>query len=375
MISSNTHIPHLEDEIFMDAKGIHVVLQTLKEMQSYLQTGISSLNVTTKWDGAPAIVCGTDAYGYFFVSTKAIFNKNPVLLYTFESIKDYTSNQILRQKLATCLEYLPELNIKGILQGDMMYSEFDLYSTDEHICFKPNVVEYKVPLNTNLGKHIEESAMGIVFHTSYNSFLTEANYKVDVGALTSSKNVWFRDATLVNAIGLEAFFTENENQQYNDYLRAIKQLIRNCPQKTLNTFSVNETIKSLTQRYINATIRKGESVFDTAGLILFVDRKLQEDISSAKKLGTIINRKTKKKEIMDWFILNLNGLCNMFEIYEMTIQAKTMLLNKLNQMKDIETNCIPEGYVVSGLGSLVKLVDRPNFSYQNFNMEKSWRTI
>ncbi len=358
----------------MDSNGVHDVLYTLQEMGKHLQTGTSSLNITTKWDGAPAIVCGTDRYGHFFVSTKAIFNKNPVLLYALDDIQEYTSNLILQDKLADCLKYLPELNIKGILQGDMMYSYNDLRCRDKKIHFKPNVVEYSVPYWSDLGDKIYNSKIGIVFHTAYDQFLSEASYKVDIGALTPSRNVWFRDATLVNGIGPQAFFSEAEDIFYKHYLSAITTFVKGCPRKTLNSFSVNETIKGLTQRYINDTIRKGESSFDVAGLIIFTHGKLQEDIESAKKLETIVNRKAKKKEIMDWFTKNQEGLRYMFEIYQITIQAKNMLLNKLNQMKDIETDSISEGYVVSSPNSVIKLVDRPKFSYENFNMEREWQT-
>ena len=41
------------------------------------------VNMTVKWDGAPAIICGVNPEnGKFFVGTKSVFNKTPKINYT-----------------------------------------------------------------------------------------------------------------------------------------------------------------------------------------------------------------------------------------------------------------------------------------------------
>ena len=58
----NLHLEHLEDEIFNfgigGARGAINFLQALRDMMS--GSSRSSVNMTVKWDGAPAIFAGID---------------------------------------------------------------------------------------------------------------------------------------------------------------------------------------------------------------------------------------------------------------------------------------------------------------------------
>ena len=80
----NTHLEHLEDEILNSgtAGGFNAVT-FLRQFSDMLSGKKTDLNITTKWDGAPAIVCGTEPVsGRFFVGTKSVFNKvNPKICF------------------------------------------------------------------------------------------------------------------------------------------------------------------------------------------------------------------------------------------------------------------------------------------------------
>ena len=78
----NTHMEHLEDMIFNDGvDGARLAINSLQNLRDMLAgRGKSKVNVTVKWDGAPAIFAGVDpADGKFFVAKKGIFNVNPQL--------------------------------------------------------------------------------------------------------------------------------------------------------------------------------------------------------------------------------------------------------------------------------------------------------
>lgn len=375
MTGSKTHIEHLEDLVFSGRHGINLAVHCLEQMGCHFTSGISTFNITTKWDGAPAIICGKDVYNNFFVATKSVFTKHPKLMYGEDDVLDYYSKQDdLREKLNCCLRYLPELNIKGVLQGDMLYTHNDLRCKNNHIIFQPNVVEYKVPFHSDLGGRVYNSEMGIVFHTTYNSTLTESSYQVDIGTLKASKNVWYRDASLVNAIGAPEFFSESEYDRYRQHYNSARITSKTISQKVLNIFEVNETIKRLTKLYINDTIRKDSPPeFSSGSFMGFVNNKITKHIEEAKKEETKINRGLVLAEIMKIFHKYPTSMDAMFRIYNNVILAKEMLLSKLNQMKDIDMgDFIPEGYVVSSKGMTVKLIDRPVFSHKNFNMERNW---
>ena len=78
-MAKNTHLEHLEDDIFnQGSAGATNAVRFLESLRDMLTTGKGGSNtkVTVKWDGAPAIICGTDPKtGEFFVGTKSVFNK------------------------------------------------------------------------------------------------------------------------------------------------------------------------------------------------------------------------------------------------------------------------------------------------------------
>ena len=70
-----------------------------------------------KWDGAPAIVFGTDPRNdKFFVGTKSVFNKKRVkICYSYEDIDENYKGE-LANILRLCFRHLPRIG--GIVQGD-----------------------------------------------------------------------------------------------------------------------------------------------------------------------------------------------------------------------------------------------------------------
>ena len=80
-----------------------------------LQGGEGGSQISVKWDGAPAIFCGTNPEnGKFFVATKSLFNATPKINYTNADIKR-NHGGALADKLTVALKYFPKLGIKGIL--------------------------------------------------------------------------------------------------------------------------------------------------------------------------------------------------------------------------------------------------------------------
>src|SRR6056300_768485 len=111
---TNLHLTHLEDlALFQGKQGAEKAIAFLKNLADLAKTSSpKKYNVTLKWDGSPAIFCGTDpSDGKFFVGTKAVFNKGAKLNKSLEDIdsnhpdvvqKGETKDKSgLRQKLRT----------------------------------------------------------------------------------------------------------------------------------------------------------------------------------------------------------------------------------------------------------------------------------
>ena len=148
----NLHLEHLEDEVLNNGiNGTRAAINFLQSLRDML-AGHSkkSVNVTVKWDGAPAVFAGINPENKkFFVGTKGVFNKNPKVNYTEADIDKNHSAPGLNSKLKVALKYLPKLGIKDVLQGDMLFTQDD-FSTETidgnpYLTFTPNTITYAVP--------------------------------------------------------------------------------------------------------------------------------------------------------------------------------------------------------------------------------------
>jgi hypothetical protein len=392
----NVHLEHLEDNVLNNGvSGARESINFLRSLRNML-AGHSDVkvNVTTKWDGAPAIFCGINPEnGKFFVGTKSVFNKNAKLNYTDADIDENHPSEGLNDKLKIALAYLPKLGIKGILQGDMMFTKSDLkhetIDGEEYITFQPNTIVYAVPVNTKLAKMMMAAQLGVVFHTSYVGKDIEnmkASFNIDIGHLTTTKDVWFRDASFTDASG-SATFTEKETADLTSILSQAGRLFTTIPALTLNKIAASETYLMQIKTYNNTKVREGQEIRDTRahvnGLMKWVEDKLNKEISAAKKEETKQKRIKEKTEVMRFYRTNAAQLKNIFDLMNMIIEAKLMIIRKLETIRSIGTFVrtddgfritAPEGFVaVDKLkGNALKLVDRLEFSHQNFSAAKNW---
>lgn len=392
----NVHLEHLEDNVLNNGvSGAREAINFLRSLRNML-AGHSDVkvNVTTKWDGSPAIFAGINPEnGKFFVGTKSVFNKNAKLNYTDADIDENHPSEGLNDKLKIALAYLPKLGIKGILQGDMMFTKSDLkhetIDGEEYITFQPNTIVYAVPVNTKLAKMMMAAQLGVVFHTSYVGKDIEnmkASFNIDIGHLTTTKDVWFRDASFTDASG-SATFTEKETADLTSILSQAGRLFTTIPALTLNKIASSETYLMQIKTYNNSKIREGQEIRDTRahvnGLMKWVEDKLNKEITAAKKEDTKQKRIKEKTEVMRFYRTNAVQLKNIFDLMNMIIEAKLMIIRKLESIKSIGTFVrtddgfritAPEGFVAVDKikGNALKLIDRLEFSHQNFSVAKNW---
>ena len=394
----NLHLEHLEDEVLnggvTGTRGAISFLQSLRDMLAGHATG-RSVNLTTKWDGAPAIFAGINPEnGKFFVGTKGVFAQNAKLNYTNGDIDKNHPGEGLNAKLKIALKYLSELGITGVMQGDMMFTSSDIKNEKidgkSYITFQPNTIVYAVPADSGLAKSIKSAKMGIVWHTTYNGDTMadmKASFGADIGGMKISKNVWYRDASFVDATGT-ATFTKQETDVLNSILSQAGSIFRTISPRTMNQIATNDTYKITIKAWNNLKVREGKEITNTtshvAGLISSVEEKLNKSILEAKKADTKQKRQMEKKIIMEFYKSNKNELKKIFDLQNLLVRAKNMIVQKLQQVQDsvgtyLRTDSTglkvtaPEGFVaIDKIGNAVKLVDRLEFSQANFNATKNW---
>jgi hypothetical protein len=393
----NLHLEHIEDEVLnrgvSGARDAINFLQSLRDMLAGHSQ--SKVNVTTKWDGAPAVFCGINPEnGKFFVGTKGVFNANPKLNYTDADIDANHTSEGLNSKLKVALRYLPKLGIKGVLQGDMMFAKGDIdkkvIDGQSYITFQPNTIVYAVPSDAKLARMMLDAQMGIVFHTSYTGKTMadmKASFNIDIGHLTTTKDVWFRDASFTDASGT-ATFTAEETSAITSILSQAGRTFQSINPLNLNRISNSEIIMTYIKTFNNTKVRAGQAIRDTRAhtfeLTRWVEAKLNKDIIDAKKDETKKKRVKEKTEIMRFFNNAAKDLKAIFDLMNFLVNAKNMIVKKLQQMKQVTGTFLrtddgfkitnPEGFVaVDRLkGNAVKLIDRLEFAHANFNATKNW---
>ena len=393
--SKNTHMTHIEDKVlYGGVKGTREAIMALRSLRDMLK-GEHDGNVSVKWDGAPAIFCGTDpSDGKFFVAKKGIFNKNPKVYKTDADIDADTSGD-LSIKLKEALKYLPELGIKGVIQGDFLYSKRDLsvatIKGEKYLTFHPNTIVYALPVKSDGAKAVKKSKMGIVWHTTYkgNTFESmKASYGVDVSRLKTSKNVWSQDAMLRDLTNVT--MSKKETAIVNEHLSQAGFLFNKIAGSTLRQLEANQQLAGLIETFNNSYVRQGQVIGDTNrhvnALIKWISARYQKEIDKRKTEKGKSAQQKKLDDILSFFSAkNRTSLKYMFDLQKAIVLAKLRLINSLNKLSKVRTFVkTNNGYKVTGEegyvaidkigGDAVKIVDRMEFSYNNFSNSilKGW---
>ena len=391
----NTHMEHLEDEIINNGvKGATTAIQFLNSLKDMLAGGKSKTNVTVKWDGAPAIFAGINPEnGKFFVATKSLFNKVPKINYTVADIDANHGSEGPSDKLKVALKTLPDLGMKGIYQGDIMFSKGDLkkQTIDDvsMLTFGPNTITYAVPEDSDLASTIRKASLGVVWHTKYTGKSIDslkASFGVDANIFKKSKRVWFDDAYLdtANAVTFSPADVNKLEKKINQIAGAAGKA-----GKFLNELGKDKTkwgLAPLMKVFFNTKVRAGSKIADTKNLVKEFEQYYTDRLSTEIDTKNSDKGKKKYKDIQKDAQKVLrkfkNELYFTMATYLGILDAKNMVVKQLEKIKSIGTFLktpngfkvtAPEGFVaINTKGGAVKLVDRLEFSHANFTIAKDW---
>ena len=391
----NTHMTHIEDKVlYGGVDGTRQAILALRSLRDMLG-GIKDGNVSVKWDGAPAIFAGIDPRdNKFFVAKKGIFNKSPKVYKTDADVDADTSGD-LNSKLKAALKYLPELGIKGVVQGDFLFDSSEIKTKKikgkPYVTFHPNTIVYAIPSGTEAAKKVKAAKIGIVWHTTYkgNSFENmKASYGVDTNKFRSSKNVWSQDAMLRDMT--QFTMTKKDTEEVTSYLSNAGRIFNKISGTTLRTLENNQSLAQLIETFNNTYVRRGQVIGNTKThvdkLINYIKQKYQKEIDKrTTEKGKSVQQK-KLNDILKFFSSqNKISLQMMFDLQKSIVLAKLKIINILNKLNSAQTFLkTRNGYKVTGQegyvaidklgGDAVKIVDRMEFSYANFSPDilKGW---
>ena len=397
----NLHLEHIEDEIInFGVDGGRAAINFLRSLRDMLSgSARSSVSMTVKWDGAPAIFTGIDpSDGQFFVAKKSVFNINPKLYKTNAEI-DADLSGALNSKFKIALAEFPKLGIKNVLQGDLMYTDDTSEETidgTKYITFQPNTIVYAVQTDSELGKTIKKSKIGIVFHTTYEGKELQsmkAKFGADVSKLNKTSSVWLDDATYKDVSGT-ATFNAKETESVTAVLSNVGKTFQRINAPMLRSFlklqdgMTGNLVGASLKTFNNTKVRQGQKVTNPKKHAIdyasHVQKHFDKMIDKVKTPAAKNKYKKQQQEYVREFRKHASNLGNVILFQNLMIDAKMQIVKKLNSVKGLTDTFIrtangykvtnPEGYVAIDRvkGNAVKLVDRMEFSYNNFTALKAW---
>ena len=396
-MAKNTHLEHLEDDIFNSGtEGVTNSINFLKSLKDMLTEGdgSSAMKVTTKWDGAPAIVCGRNPQdGRFFVGTKSVFNKvNPKVVYSEADADRLYAGSTVGSILKECLQRLSTLPIQGVLQGDLLYQKTPsviMLEGKRTYSFKPNTITYTIPVTSTLGEKVGKSKLGIVFHTEYTGRTMQdltAGFGADVSGLQGKPEVAVFSSEFTN-VGGAANLSMVEKAAVNRTILAAERNLRQGQSFIKSVQGVGKgpfTLPALFKVYFNQVVREGKvpsAQVMSKQFCCFIDEKYNKEIAKKKTAKSILEWKKRRAEAVKYLNTNRSVMYSALDGFKNLMDAKVMIINKLTQIKSVGTfleeegglrATNPEGFVAIKDGAALKLVDRLEFSRANFTAAKDW---
>jgi hypothetical protein len=342
--------PHPEDSIFDSA-------QSAKQAVNSLQYVIKNPgSVTIKWDGFPALIFGRLPDGRFTVQDKYMFDNksfatSPQEWQQYDSQKrSGTLRPDLYAKLNNIWSGLEQAvgTSTGFFWGDLLWSQ-PLKPVNGTFVFKPNVVEYRVPVKTPLGQQIAGRVGGIVVH----------QYFSDDGAKPQQWN-----GKGLAQTGSVAVLTPNAGVQFK--LNDPVQLTKGAT-VAVNQFAgpaesflagIDGVARQAIQKYMNKKIT-GQTDQD------LVDW-LKTNVSG-KQYKSLVG-----ENYSGYLYRNQKGLTALFTVWNAIYALKTNLAQQLEQQVSGIQQWVGgrqegEGFVFNTPQGLVKLVQRGTFSRALFS--------
>ena len=400
--AKNTHLEHIEDELInQGADGVRRALDLFRELLATMAGHTDRpINITTKWDGAPAIFAGTDPMdGKFFVGTKGVFARDSKMNKSLDDIRRNHEHPGLQKKLAVALDSLKNLGIKGyVLQGDMLFTHDSIQKVTiddkKYISFTPNTITYAVPLD-NSGSQLAAAMMaakiGIVFHTIYTGGPTihdmEASFGFSASELQTSDDVWFSDATFKDVSG-QLNLTKSERSSVRDmiddcttHFGQIENMLYFLDRQD-HMSSLNVDLKA----HINSSIREHHEFeedsreFATTFIQKFSDTSMKA-IDRLKTERGQTKRRNAMVKAVEFLEDNKENIIRMYDLYLKIVDIKSVFVAKLSNLRAMDSFLEqpdgsfvvtkPEGFVaVDHMGNAIKLIDRGEFSAANFGTGK-----
>lgn len=346
---------------------------------------------------SPAVFFGNSNKG-FFVASKGIFNKTPKINYTEADIEANHSGG-LADTLKVALQWLKNVvpNTKDkVYQGDILFTKDTIkhfqHNGKDLIGFHPNTIIYTVEKDSDIGKTIQNSEIGLAVHTEYEwngedpSTLKVSRFGISDDIFKDNSKVFIID-TISNLNPKQPLqFSSDQYDKINSNLKQIEKLAATV---TWAIFDQDAQLGQYLETFVNTYIRANkpypspdkmtEQFFD------WIEQKVADEkgkLKTEKGKARVDQRYASVRDLKKDSI----QIETMMKIFKLFSEVKLMIIRKLNEMS-LYNNFVmksngdlvgtgEEGFVITQTNAKgAKLVDRFEFSKNNFasDIVKSWQ--
>jgi hypothetical protein len=347
--AASPRIEHLEDLVF--EKGSRGIQEAIAIIEHAAEN--TAKTTTVKWDGKPAIVFGRNESGEFVLTDKSGFTAkgyqgratNVVQLANIMNQRGSGRGELIAiyEKLFPLLRAATPENFKGYVQGDLLYTQAPREISGNYE-FKPNVVEYRIPIDSKLGQLITGTEVGVAIHTRYKTADSDAE------AIGNLKLNPVPGLLLIEPSVKDIQNVKPESQR----VKQLKQLVRAKGPAIDGLFNPAELraagitdLPQLCKRYINSRIDTNyENLLPDFGAWL-------QKNTTPRKFNNIVEYLQSPRS-------NMDGIASAFTAFLGLHDLKMDMLKQLDLQQPGQ-----EGWVLATPAGRAKLVNRFGFSAAN----------
>ena len=358
----DARIQHAEDLIFKaGSAGASRALASLKGLSKG-----GHKNVSLKWDGSPAVIFGRNENGEFIFTDKTGWNakktdgraKDPDQLKDIllgrggGKMRDDPKRVAFASNMSSIMPLFEKAvpkDVKGYFKGDLLYYTTPPVKNGNYV-FKPQIVEYAVDVNSDLGKKIGASKTGIVIHRFIDDNDNESPVK-DFSIFQGN------DVLVVPPVT-----TAKAPEVPNDDIERLEALIKKDSADIDSLLDKNKLAQQkmgyfpeVLYTYMNSKVDTGLDNLGKDFMKWLADSKL----SNAGKV-----------KVTEYVKANMKAFTSLWEVVEGIMKAKDSVINSLDKQSSGISQSIGgqkggEGYVLANPDGDIKLVPRATFSKAN----------
>ena len=276
----------------------------------------------------------------------------------------------------------------------MLYTQADLkketINGETLYTFRPNTITYAIPTNHPIGVAAKQAKIGVVFHTHYTgSYVPEMQAAAGAKVDGNSDVLVVKNDTPMHRVG----FSRAEMQKFDSYISKIERMCQICGDfldelvdMSGSTGDAKFHISTYLKQFFNSEIKNARSIgnVDEAmyDMLNFYGEKMEKELAKIKTVANLTKKRNLVYGSQNYVVDNVYKFKSMLALYKELQAVKQMVIDKLDHLEEFRTFVqtdkgykvtTPEGYVLHKDGSMIKFVNRLEFAYNNFTLQKQWR--